>query len=476
MNKIHKKSLVWLRRDLRLHDNTAIFNASNETSLVTLCFVFDKNILDQLNDPEDRRVEFIKTILDDIRSNLNSIQSDIWILYGDPLTEIPKLASKIKADAVYVNRDYEKYGVLRDEKVKSILNEDNINFYSFKDQVLFEADEILTQKEAPYSVFSPYRNNHLSKLTITGSGYLNYNYKKITFEKFISEKNYSLNDLGFKKTNLSSIAISTKADDIQNQIKDFKTRIDKYDRLRNFPAIKGVSYLSVHNRFGTISIREIADICLNTISSGSKSWLNELIWRDFYFQIIGNFPHVQDGLTFKEQYNNLQYENKLSFFDAWKNGMTGFPIVDSAMRQLNQTGFMHNRLRMIVASFLTKDLLIDWRWGEQYFKDKLIDYDFSANNGGWQWAASVGCDAQPWFRIFNPLLQSKKFDPEGTFIKKYIPELSMLDKKTIHDPHASKADNPSKNSYPHPIIDHSIQRKKALEMFEKVNNVVKKQH
>jgi len=188
VNKIHKKSLVWLRRDLRLHDNTAIFNASNETSLVTLCFVFDKNILDQLNDPEDRRVEFIKTILDDIRSNLNSLQSDIWILYGDPLTEIPKLASKIKADAVYVNRDYEKYGVLRDEKVKSILNENNINFYSFKDQVLFEADEILTQKEAPYSVFSPYRNNHLSKLTITGSGYLNYNYKKITFEKFILEK------------------------------------------------------------------------------------------------------------------------------------------------------------------------------------------------------------------------------------------------------------------------------------------------
>ena len=372
-----------------------------------------------------------------------------------------------------MNRDYEKYGVNRDDAVQKKLSGLNKKFESFKDQVLFEADEIVTKNNTHYSVFSPYRNNHLEKLLASGSGLNTYKLDDINFEKFTIDKMLTLNDIGFESSNISSFQIATTNQGIQSKINEFQDRLEHYDQTRNFPAIKGVSYLSVHNRFGTISIREIANICLkNYVTPGSKSWLNELIWRDFYFQIIVNFSHVQDGRSFKQQYDNLQYENNESFFESWKQGRTGFPIVDAAMRQLNTTGYMHNRLRMIVASFLTKDLLIDWRWGEEYFKEKLIDFDFSANNGGWQWAASVGCDAQPWFRIFNPILQSQKFDSDGKFIKKYIPELSAFDKKNIHEPHSKF----TPKDYPKPIIVHAIQRQKALKMFEHINAVAKKQH
>ena len=473
MNKPFSTSLVWLRRDLRLHDNTALYEAASQSNSISICFVFDINILGKLKNKNDQRVDFIYQILQDIKQTLKQYDSDIWILFGDPAHEIPKLAESINANAVFVNRDYEKYGVNRDNDVQNKLSGLNKKFQSFKDQVLFEADEIVTKNNTYYSVFSPYRNNHLEKLLISGSGTNSYQLDDINFEKFHIDKPLTLDDIGFDSSNISSFQIATTHQSIQNQINEFKDRLEHYDQARNFPAIKGVSYLSVHNRFGTISIREIANICLQNYStSGSKSWLNELIWRDFYFQIIVNFSHVQDGHSFKQQYNNLQYENNESFFESWKQGMTGFPIVDAAMRQLNTTGYMHNRLRMIVASFLTKDLLIDWRWGEEFFKEKLIDFDFSANNGGWQWAASVGCDAQPWFRIFNPLLQSQKFDSDGKFIKKYIPELSEFDKKNVHEPHAKF----TPKDYPKPIIDHATQRQKALKMFEHVNNVVKKQH
>lgn len=473
MNKPFSKSLVWLRRDLRLHDNTALHEAASQSNSISICFVFDTNILGKLKNKNDQRVDFIYQILQDIKQTLKKYGSDIWILFGDPVHEIPKLAESINANAVFVNRDYEKYGVNRDNDVQKKLSLLNKTFHSFKDQVLFEADEIVTKNNTYYSVFSPYRNNHLEKLLTSGSGANSYQLDDINFEKFTIEKTLTLDDIGFDSSNISSFQIATTHQDIQKQIAEFKDRLEHYDQTRNFPAIKGVSYLSVHNRFGTISIREIANICLQNYSTpGSKSWLNELIWRDFYFQIIVNFSHVQDGHSFKQQYDNLQYENNESFFESWKQGMTGFPIVDAAMRQLNTTGYMHNRLRMIVASFLTKDLLIDWRWGEKYFKEKLIDYDFSANNGGWQWAASVGCDAQPWFRIFNPLLQSQKFDSDGKFIKKYVPELSEFDKKNIHEPHTKF----TPKDYPKPIIDHATQRPKALKMFEHVNNVVKKQH
>jgi len=472
VSKLYQKSLVWLRRDLRLHDNTALYQAHLRSEKVNLCFVFDTQILNELSDKKDQRVDFLHRILLDIKETLKKLQSDIWILHGDPKTEIPSLAKSIQADAVFANRDYEKYGVLRDENIKKSLNLQNISFEDYKDQVLFEANEVLTKTSTPYSVFSPYRNNHLEKLKLTGAGRLNYKVDTINFEKFSANKMPPLAEIGFESTNISNLPIALKQSQIQSQIKDFEGRLNNYDQTRNYPAIKGVSYLSVHNRFGTISIREIADLCLNNLNSGSNTWLNELIWRDFYFQIIVNFPHVQDGKSFKQQYDQLEYENSDHLFEAWKTGNTGFPIVDAAMRQMNQTGYMHNRLRMIVASFLTKDLLIDWRWGERYFKEKLIDYDFSANNGGWQWAASVGCDAQPWFRIFNPLLQSQKFDPEGKFIKKYIPELEGFDKKSVHEPHQKN----SNITYAKPVVEHSLQRQKALKMFEKINNVAKKQH
>jgi len=473
VNKSFSKSLVWLRRDLRLHDNTALHEAASQSKSISICFVFDTNILGKLKNKNDQRVDFIYQVLQDIKQTLKKYGSDIWILFGDPAHEIPKLAESINADAVFINRDYEKYGVNRDNNVKNKLTELNKTFQSFKDQVLFEADEIVTKNNTYYSVFSPYRNNHLEKLITSGSGTNSYKLDDITFEKFHIDNTLTLDEIGFDSSNISSFQIATTHQGIQKQINEFKDRLEHYDQTRNFPAIKGVSYLSVHNRFGTISIREIANICLHNYStSGSKSWLNELIWRDFYFQIIVNFSHVQDGHSFKKQYDNLQYENNESFFESWKHGTTGFPIVDAAMRQLNTTGYMHNRLRMIVASFLTKDLLIDWRWGEEYFKEKLIDYDFSANNGGWQWAASVGCDAQPWFRIFNPLLQSQKFDSDGKFIKKYVPELSEFDKKNIHEPHAKF----TPKDYPKPIIDHASQRQKALKMFENINDVAKKQH
>ena len=250
--------------------------------------------------------------------------------------------------------------------------------------------------------------------------------------------------------------------------------MNNYNHNRNFPGVKGVSYLSVHNRFGTVSIRHLAKIALEHNSEGSSTWLNELIWRDFYFQILSTFPHIEDGKAFKFKYNNLKFENDEKKFNAWMNGQTGFPIVDAGMRQLNLTGFMHNRLRMIIACFLVKDLLIDWRWGEKYFADHLIDYDLSANNGGWQWAASTGCDAQPYFRIFNPLLQSEKFDPDGNFIKKYVPELELLNKKEIHQP--SIFFNKSPNNfpikigldYPFPIVNHAEQKAKVMALFRNV--------
>jgi deoxyribodipyrimidine photo-lyase len=465
VNKLYKKSLVWLRRDLRLNDNTAIFKASENSESIALCFIFDTNILDELDDKSDKRVDFIHQILCDLKKKLKGLNSDIFVVSGDPAYEIPKLAKSIEANAVYVNRDYEIYGTKRDKCIDDKLSEMRIDFESFKDQVLFEADEILTKASSYYSVFSPYRNNHLEKLMTTGVGINNYIVENLPLEKFSTSDLPSLKSLGFQSTNINNLKIATSHNLIESQVNDFKLRIKNYDQARNFPAIKGVSYLSVHNRFGTISIRELANICLKNMNSGTKSWLNELVWRDFYFQIIVNFSHVQSGQTFKLKLNNLPYENNEKFFEAWKNGLTGFPIVDAAMRQLNQTGFMHNRLRMIVASFLTKDLLIDWRWGEAYFKQKLIDYDFSANNGGWQWAASVGCDAQPWFRIFNPLLQSKKFDADGKFIKKYIHELEFVDKKNIHEPHTKL----SNIDYPKPIIDHKLQRAKALKMFENIN-------
>ena len=295
---------------------------------------------------------------------------------------------------------------------------------------------------------------------------------KPTLRRFTSKALPTLKDLGFEKTNLEDLDLPTGTSGGKNLLEKFYKNIKGYSTNRNFPSIRGVSYLSVHNRFGTLSIRHLAKLAIEADNVGALTWLSELIWRDFYFQIIANFPQVSEKKSFKSQFENLKFENDEKKFEAWRNGQTGFPIIDAAMKQINQTGYMHNRLRMIVSSFLVKDLLIDWRWGEKYFEDNLIDFDFSANNGGWQWAASTGCDSQPYFRIFNPVLQSEKFDKDGSFIKKYIPKLAPLSGKEIHQPWVyfeKKGDAfPIRLGidYPFPIVDHRKQRDLALSMYK----------
>jgi len=472
-NKINN-SLVWLRRDLRLYDHNALFQALKNSKSVYCCFIFDIKILENLSNKNDRRIDFIWHALKEIKTDLNNLSSDLIVEVGDPVVLIPSLIQKYKCSALFLNKDYEKYAIDRDKKIHDKLQKKNIKTYKYKDQVIFEEREILTQNNSPYTVFTPYKNNHLKKIFNEGITLFDCDSYKGNFARFKNKPLQSLKEIGFEHSNISSISVPLGTRGGIALIDDFKRRIKNYNRNRNFPGVKGVSYLSVHNRFGTVSIRHLAKIALEHNSEGSSTWLNELIWRDFYFQILSNFPHVEDGKAFKSKYNNLKFENDEKKFSAWANGKTGFPIVDAGMRQLNSTGFMHNRLRMIIACFLVKDLLIDWRWGEKYFADHLIDYDLSANNGGWQWAASTGCDAQPYFRIFNPLLQSEKFDPEGKFIKKYVPELELLNKKEIHQPsvffNKSPNDFPVKLGldYPFPIVSHADQKPKIMALFKDV--------
>ena len=474
MNNKINNSLLWLRRDLRLYDHNALFQALKRSKAVYCCFIFDIKILENLSSKNDRRVDFIWHALKEIKVELSNLGSDLIVKVGDPIILIPSLIKKYKCSALFLNKDYEKYAIVRDKKISDELQNNNIETYKYKDQVIFEEKEILTQNNSPYTVFTPYKNNHLKKIFNEGITQFDCDSYKINLAKFKHGPLQSLKEIGFKESNISSMNLPFGSKGGITLIEDFKTRIKNYNHNRNFPGVKGVSYLSVHNRFGTVSIRHLAKLALKDASEGSSTWLNELIWRDFYFQILSNFPHIEDGKAFKLKYNNLKFENNEKLFTAWTNGQTGFPIVDAGMRQLNLTGFMHNRLRMIIACFLVKDLLIDWRWGEKYFADHLIDYDLSANNGGWQWAASTGCDAQPYFRIFNPLLQSERFDPDGNFIKKYVPELKLLNKKEIHQP--SVFFNKSPNNfpiklgldYPFPIVNHAEQKSKIMALFKNV--------
>ena len=474
MNNENFNSLVWFRRDLRLYDHNALFQALKKSNSVYCCFIFDTKILDKLSNKSDRRIDFIWHSLKEIKLDLNKLGSDLIVEIGDPVLIIPSLIKKYKCQGLFINKDYERYAIKRDKQIFEILKTSKIESHEYKDQVIYEEKEILTQSNNPYTVFTPYKNNYLKKIFNEGINQFNCEPYLINLAKFNSSSFPTFKEIGFKETNLLSMNLPIGTKGGLNLIDDFKKRINRYNTDRNFPGTKGVSYLSVHNRFGTISIRHLAKIALNEASEGSTAWLNELIWRDFYFQILSNFPHIQSGKTFKDKYNNIQFENNEEKFIAWKNGLTGFPIVDAGMRQLNSTGYMHNRLRMIIACFLVKDLLIDWRWGEKYFAEHLIDFDFSANNGGWQWAASTGCDAQPYFRIFNPLLQSERFDPDGRFIKKYIPELTMLNKKEIHQPavfyNKSPDDFPVNLGldYPLPIVNHAEQKTKILNMFKGV--------
>jgi deoxyribodipyrimidine photo-lyase len=466
-------SLVWFRRDLRDFDHAALYHALKTSKNVYCAFIFDTEILTSLKNKEDRRVEFIWESVRELKLALQSKGSDLMIAHGQAADLIPKLAQTLHIDAVFVNHDYEPSANHRDTQVAAQLKTDGIAMHSFKDQVLFEKNEVLNLSKKPYLVFTPYRNAVLKKLD---DFYLkSYPVDSLTTQLAKVEPSNlpSLEDIGFKRTNLKQIPLPTGMSGGKKLLDEFINRINQYKQTRDFPAIKGASYLSTHLRFGTVSIRYLAKTARNIGNAGADTWLNELIWRDFYFQILHHNPHVAAGKAFNQKFEHINFPNNENYFKAWCAGKTGFPLVDAAMRQINQTGFMHNRLRMIVASFLVKDLLIDWRWGERYFAEHLIDFDLSANNGGWQWAASTGCDAQPWFRIFNPITQSQRFDPEGKFIRKYVPEIKGYSDKEIHSPwqvssHRQKIIGALiGKDYPQPIINHAAQRLLALDLYKK---------
>lgn len=479
LSSIHKKytkSLVWFRRDLRDYDHAALYCALKSSQAVYCIFVFDTEILEKIKDKSDRRVEFIWHSVAELKAALQKNDGDLIVLVGHASAVIPEIAINLDVQAVYSHRDYEPDAIKRDATVAEKLALLGIQFHQFKDQVIFEQDEILTQNNTPFSVFTPYKNAWLK----TVNDYFLQAYPVDRYARFLAKTENNpalptLMEIGFQPTNLGQLKLPTGMSGGLQLFEDFKARIHHYAEARNFPAVKGVSYLSVHLRFGTVPIRLLAREALRLANTGANAWLSELIWRDFYFQILYHHPQLAVGKSFKPALNDLAFENNPDWFQAWCAGKTGYPLVDAAIRQLNQTGYMHNRLRMITASFLVKDLLIDWRWGERYFAEKLIDFDFAANNGGWQWAASTGCDAQPWFRIFNPITQSEKFDPQGKFIRKYVPELAHLNDDQIHAPWAAKYHKQSlfnqgvALNYPRPVVDHAIQREQALRLYK--NNV-----
>ena len=423
-------SIFWFRRDLRLLDNAGLFNALKDGGQVLPLFIFDRNILDELEDKTDRRVEFIHEALQDLQKQLTKIGSSLDIRYGNPEEIFKELINEYTVQNVYTNHDYEPYAKDRDAVIGNLLQANSISFHTYKDQVIFEKDEVLKDDGKPYTIFTPYSKKWKTKLTdFYLESYSNKKYFK-NFYKQEANQIISLEEMGFKSTGQSFPDKEWKGQVIRH-----------YKEQRDIPSLPGTSRLSVHLRFGTISIRSLAA----EAGALNETFLNELIWRDFYQMILWHFPNVVSE-SFKPAYDNIQWRNNESDFDAWCNGQTGYPIVDAGMRELNETGFMHNRVRMIVASFLTKHLLIDWRWGEAYFAKKLLDFDLASNNGGWQWAAGSGCDAAPYFRVFNPYLQTQRFDPELKYIRKWVPELEEF-------------------SYPEPIVVHEEARKRCLETY-----------
>ncbi len=458
MTEKYAKSLMWFRRDLRADDNAALYHALKTSKHVHCVFIFDQEILDQLP-RKDRRVEFIRESLVDMQAQLQKLAGTdkpvLIVRHAWARDEIAQLAAKLGVQAVFTNHDDEPQALERDKLVRGKLADIGVSFSTFKDHVIFERSEVLSLSGTPYGVFTPYKNAWLKKID-------DYFLKAYPIEKYakhlaaapsdFQQGVPTLKDIGFEPTNLSALKIPTGSTGAQALFSDFLERMDRYNDTRDFPAVKGPSYLSVHLRFGTVSIRQLAREAYKranprpgmgegtTASEGARVWLSELIWRDFYVQVLHHHPHVATR-AFKKEYDAIEWEKGKeanALFKLWCDGKTGYPIVDAAMRQLNETGYMHNRLRMVVASFLTKDLGLDWRWGEKYFAQALTDFDLSANNGGWQWASSSGCDAQPYFRIFNPTSQSERFDNAGKFIRRYVPELTKLPDAAIHAPWDAK--------------------------------------
>ena len=429
-------ALFWHRRDLRINDNKGLFEALKQNEIVHPIFIFDKSILDKLPN-NDQRILFIYQEIESLKKSYQNLGSDLWVYYGEPSEIIPKIAQELNCSSVYFNNDYEPYALQRDQEIQVLLNNIKIEFIGNKDHVIFEKNEVLKDDGKPYTIFTPYSRKWKSNLKEEDlREYSIENHTGNLVQKQQEEALITLEEMGFESKVLH----------------DFPNRIAKneilknYHLSRNFPAVKGTSKLSLHLRFGTISIRKLALIAREQ----NETYLNELIWRDFYQMIIFHFPKSAEN-SFKAQYDKIIWEKNEVHFDSWCTGKTGYPIVDAGMRELNATGFMHNRVRMVVASFLTKHLLLDWRLGAAYFAEKLLDFELASNTGGWQWAAGCGCDAAPYFRVFNPQAQQEKFDKSFEYIKKWVPEFGT-------------------SSYPEPIIEHKFARERILQRFKTALN------
>lgn len=428
-------ALFWHRRDLRIHDNAGLYKALRNDENIQPIFIFDSNILSKL--PEnDQRVRFIHQEIERLKKEYNDYGTDLIVRYGDPTQLIPDLVKEFGVEKVYTNRDYEPYARERDTKLYDILREQDVELIGSKDHVIFEKEEVMKNDGGPYTVFTPYSRKWREKMNkFYLSSYPTEKYLNKLHRSPVSEL-ISLEKMGFKNAEIHTFPS-----------REFPLKIiSRYNDTRDIPAIAGTSRLSLHLRFGTISIRELARVAVKH----NQTYLNELIWRDFYQMIIYHFPHSAKD-SFKKQYDLINWEKNDAHFKAWCEGMTGYPLVDAGMRELNATGFMHNRVRMVVASFLSKHLLLDWRLGEAYFAEKLLDFELASNMGGWQWAAGCGCDAAPYFRVFNPTSQQEKFDKDLQYIKKWVPEYGT-------------------NKYPPPIVDHKMARIRAIERYKQALN------
>ncbi len=424
-------SIFWFRRDLRLSDNAGLYQALKSGVPVLPIFIFDTEILSKLHEKKDKRVTFIHNALAHLHQQLTAMGSTLLVLHGKPIDCYRQLIDEYDIKAVYTNHDYEPYALGRDREIGVMLQEKGIELHTYKDQVIFERSEVVKDNGEPYTVYTPYSKKWKAKLNeFYLKPYPTHTYMGNLYHCEPSHM-LSLTDIGFVPTDPGTLPTALD-----------ETIAKNYDKTRDFPAVNGTTRMGVHLRFGTVSVRQQATqaMALNPVL------LNELVWREFYMAILWHYPHVVNG-AFKKEYDNIVWRNNEQEFAAWCAGQTGFPIIDAGMRQLNETGYMHNRVRMIVASFLTKDLLIDWRWGEAYFAEKLLDYDLSANNGGWQWAAGSGCDAAPYFRVFNPLLQTQKFDPDLKYIRKWVPEYDQL-------------------TYVRPIVAHDVARDRCLKVYK----------